>query len=75
MFRILKEIILAIRAELGGEFPILVKLNTTDFTPKPGITPELAACYAGWLKELGIAALNISSGTYYTFHTVRGGIP
>ncbi len=75
MFRILKEIILAIRAESGGKFPILVKLNTTDFTPKPGITPELAACYAGWLKELGIAALEISSGTYYTFHTVRGGIP
>ena len=49
--------------------------HTSDFTPKPGITPELAARYAGWLKELGIAALEISSGTYYTFHTVRGGIP
>ncbi len=75
MFRIVKEIILAIKAEVGGEFPILVKLNTSDFTPKPGITPELAARYAGWLKELGISALEISSGTWYTFHTVRGGIP
>jgi 2,4-dienoyl-CoA reductase-like NADH-dependent reductase (Old Yellow Enzyme family) len=75
MFRIVKEIILAIRAESGGKFPILVKLNTADFTPKPGITPELAARYAGWLKELEIAALEISSGTFYTFHTVRGGIP
>jgi 2,4-dienoyl-CoA reductase-like NADH-dependent reductase (Old Yellow Enzyme family) len=75
MFRIVKEIILAVKAELGGGFPILVKMNTSDFTPKPGITPELAARYAGWLKELGIAALEISSGTWYTFHTVRGAIP
>ena len=75
MFRIVKEIILAIKAEVGGGFPILVKLNTSDFTPKPGITPELAARYAGWLKELGVSALEISSGTWYTFHTVRGGIP
>jgi len=75
MFRIVKEIILAIKAEVGGEFPILVKLNTSDFTPKPGITPELGARYAGWLKELGIAAIEISSGTFYTFHMVRGGIP
>jgi 2,4-dienoyl-CoA reductase-like NADH-dependent reductase (Old Yellow Enzyme family) len=75
MFRIVKEIILAIKAELGGGFPILVKMNTSDFTPKPGITPELAARYAGWLKELGISALEISSGTWYTFHTVRGEIP
>ncbi|HSO72269.1 MAG TPA: hypothetical protein VLR91_06435, partial [Thermodesulfobacteriota bacterium] len=75
MFRIVKEIILAIKAEVGGEFSILVKLNISDFTPKPGITPELAARYAGWLKELEISALEISSGTWYTFHTVRGGIP
>ena len=75
MFRIVKEIIMAMRAESGAKFPVLVKLNTSDFTPKPGITPELAARYAGWLKELGIAALEISGGTYYTFHTVRGGIP
>lgn len=75
MFRIVKEIILGIRAELGGKFPILVKLNTSDFTPKPGITPELAVRYAGFFKELGIAALEISSGTWYTFHTVWGGIP
>lgn len=75
MFRIVKEILMAMRAELGKEYPILVKLNTADFTPKPGITPELAALYAGWFRELGIAALEISSGTYYTFHTVRGGIP
>ena len=54
---------------------MLVKLNSNDFTPKPGIDTDLAALYAGWLTELGIAAVELSGGTFYTFHTVRGEIP
>jgi 2,4-dienoyl-CoA reductase-like NADH-dependent reductase (Old Yellow Enzyme family) len=74
-FRLLKEIIQAIRSEIGDTLPLMVKLNTDDFTPQPGIQPSLAAQYARWLADLGIAALEISSGTYYTFHTVRGEVP
>lgn len=37
--------------------------------------PPLAAQYASWLANLGVAAVEISSGTYYTFHTVRGEVP
>jgi 2,4-dienoyl-CoA reductase-like NADH-dependent reductase (Old Yellow Enzyme family) len=74
-FRIVKDIIRGIRAEIGNHMPVLVKLNTNDFTPRPGIDPDLAARYAGWLVELDIAALEISSGTYYSFHTVRGDVP
>jgi 2,4-dienoyl-CoA reductase-like NADH-dependent reductase (Old Yellow Enzyme family) len=37
--------------------------------------PDLAAQYAGWLAELGIAALEVSGGTYYSFHVTRGEIP
>lgn len=74
-FRIVKEIIQAIRLEIGSDMPILVKLNTNDYTPGPGIDPDLAARYAAWLVELGIDALEVSSGTYYSFHTVRGDVP
>jgi 2,4-dienoyl-CoA reductase-like NADH-dependent reductase (Old Yellow Enzyme family) len=74
-FRFLKEIILSVKREVGEDFPILVKMNTKDYTPKPGIDYELARQYAGWLADLGIAALEISGGTYFTFHTVRGDIP
>ena len=35
----------------------------------------MAAQYAAWLADLGVAALEVSSGTYYTFHTVRGDVP
>jgi 2,4-dienoyl-CoA reductase-like NADH-dependent reductase (Old Yellow Enzyme family) len=74
-FRLLREIIQGIRSEIGDTLPLMVKLNTTDFTPQTGIEPALAAQYAGWLADLDIAALEISSGTYYTFHTVRGEVP
>jgi 2,4-dienoyl-CoA reductase-like NADH-dependent reductase (Old Yellow Enzyme family) len=75
MFRLLKEIIIRIKDEVGRDFPLLVKLNANDFTPARAIGPDLAARYAGWLAELGIAALEVSAGTWYSFHTVRGEIP
>ncbi len=74
-FRLLREIILAIQQSAGTERVVMVKLNTDDFTPQKGITPDLAAQYAAWLAALGVSALEVSSGTYYTFHTVRGDVP
>lgn len=74
-FRLLRQIILAIRKAAGQDRMLMVKMNTDDFTPKKGITPDLAAQYAAWLADLGMAALEVSSGTYYTFHTVRGDVP
>ena len=74
-FRLLKQIILAIREAAGQDRTLIVKMNTDDFTPQKGINPDLAAQYAVWLADLGVAALEVSSGTYYTSHTVRGDIP
>jgi len=74
-FRLLREIILAIQKTMGKDRVVMVKMNTDDFTPKKGITPDLAAQYAAWLADLGVAALELSSGTYYTFHSVRGDVP
>ena len=74
-FRLLRQIILAIQKTVGQDRMVMVKMNTDDFTPKKGITPDLAAQYAAWLADLGVAALEVSSGTYYTFHTVRGDVP
>jgi 2,4-dienoyl-CoA reductase-like NADH-dependent reductase (Old Yellow Enzyme family) len=50
-------------------------MNVNDFTPRPGITPELAAFYAGRLCGLGVDALELSCGTLFTFHMVRGEVP
>lgn len=74
-FRFLKEIVTGIRGSVSATMPVLVKLNTNDFTPRPGITPDLAAGYAKWLVDAGVAAIEVTCGTYYSFHTIRGEIP
>ena len=74
-FRFLRETVTTVQAALPDHMPVLVKLNANDFTPRKGITPDLAATYAGWLVELGVAAVEISCGTYYGFQTIRGDIP
>lgn len=74
-FLIIREIIKACQKLIPEKMPIIVKLNIHDYTPKKGITPELAAIYADWLVKSGVAAVEISCGTYYSFHTSRGKIP
>jgi 2,4-dienoyl-CoA reductase-like NADH-dependent reductase (Old Yellow Enzyme family) len=57
--------------------PVLVKLNTNDHTPEPGMTPALAATYARWLTETGIDGLEISCGTSKNspWNMCRGDVP
>ena len=74
-FRFLKEVFMETRKILPDEMPVLIKMNTNDYTPKTGITPELAKKYAGWLVELGINGVELSCGTFFTLHTIRGEIP
>jgi 2,4-dienoyl-CoA reductase-like NADH-dependent reductase (Old Yellow Enzyme family) len=76
-FRFLKEIILETRRVVSDSLPILVKLNTHDYTPKAGVTPSLAIKYAEWLIELGVAALEVScgNGNYAFMQTCRGDVP
>ena len=76
-FRILKEIISAIKARIPKETAVKVKMNTTDFTPEGGITPTLAAVHAQWLDEMGIDGLELSCGTlsYSAFSIFRGDVP
>lgn len=76
-FRLIQEIVLAVKKILPREMLLLVKLNARDYTPEEGMTPSLAARYAGWLAELGIDGLEVSCGT--SFHSpwkmCRGEIP
>lgn len=75
-FRFLNEIILKIRNTALKDIPILIKVNTNDFTPREGITPPLAAKYAGWLAGLGIDALEVSCGTLFSYMNMcRGEVP
>jgi 2,4-dienoyl-CoA reductase-like NADH-dependent reductase (Old Yellow Enzyme family) len=74
-FRFLKETVTTVQDAVPDHMPVLVKLNANDYTPRKGITPNLAANYAKRLVELGVAAVEISCGTDYGFQTIRGEIP
>lgn len=76
-FRLLKKIIVEIRNAVPKGMPILVKLNTNDYTCREGITPGLAAKYAEWLDGIGIDGLELSCGTalYSYMNMCRGEVP
>ena len=76
-FRFLKEVVLEIQKYLPDGMPLLIKLNAHDYTPQEGITPPLAAKYAGWLAEMGIDGIEVSCGTslYSTMNNIRGDVP
>jgi 2,4-dienoyl-CoA reductase-like NADH-dependent reductase (Old Yellow Enzyme family) len=76
-FRFLKEIYQRVRQEMPEGMPLLIKLNGHDYIDEKGITPQLAARYAGWLAEMGIDGVEVSCGTVLEspWPMVRGKIP
>ncbi|MFX0037509.1 MAG: NADH:flavin oxidoreductase [Candidatus Hermodarchaeota archaeon] len=75
-FRYLKEIVIKTKKVLPTEIPLLVKLNSNDYTPTEGITPPLAVKYSEWLTKIGIDAIEISCGSGFSlFNMSRGDIP
>ncbi|MCP4138417.1 MAG: NADH:flavin oxidoreductase, partial [bacterium] len=75
-FRIVREILEGIKKIAPGK-PLLVKMNAEDFTPEPGLTPELAKTYTAMLAQTGIDALELTSGIkYYNYMNCwRGEVP
>ena len=61
--RVHLEIINKCRKEVGEDFPISVKLNSTDFQ-KGGFTPDESIQVAQMLENAGVDIIEISGGTY-----------
>lgn len=61
--RILKEIVRGIRNEVGTDYPISVKLNSSDFQ-RGGFTEDESLDVIKMLDNEGIDLLEISGGTY-----------
>lgn len=61
--RLVLEIYKAIRAEVGNEFPIGIKLNSADFQ-KGGFSEEDSLLVIKALSKAGINAIEISGGNY-----------
>ncbi|WP_102336266.1 NADH:flavin oxidoreductase/NADH oxidase family protein [Salimicrobium jeotgali] len=61
--RFLKEIYRAVRAEVGEDYPIGVKINSADFM-QAGFTEEESVYVIRTLEDLGVDLVEISGGTY-----------
>lgn len=60
-YRFLAETLEAVRGSVGNDFPVLVKLNASDFV-EGGLVPEEFVQVARWLGEDGIDAIEVSAG-------------
>ncbi len=61
--RILLDALQAVRAAVGADFPVAVKLNSADFQ-KGGFDFEDSVQVAQWLQQHGVDLIEISGGTY-----------
>ncbi|HXR45048.1 MAG TPA: NADH:flavin oxidoreductase/NADH oxidase, partial [Pseudolysinimonas sp.] len=59
--RPLLEVLRAVRAEVGDDVPVFVRLSAHDWAPG-GLEPEDVARVAGWAKEAGADLADVSSG-------------
>ncbi|MGB4290746.1 MAG: FAD-dependent oxidoreductase [Dethiobacteria bacterium] len=53
----------AVRAAVGGDFPVIFRMNA-DEGMEGGITPEEGREFAGLLEKAGVDALHVSGGVY-----------
>ncbi|MEW6530459.1 MAG: NADH:flavin oxidoreductase [Thermodesulfobacteriota bacterium] len=76
-FRLMNEIVTAVKKVLPKRMALLVKLNAHDHTKQEGITPGLAVNYAKRLANLEIDGLEVSCGTssLSPWNMCRGDIP
>lgn len=60
--KIVFEVYEAMRAEVGEGFPILIKLNSSDYINEGGLTKEESLYVAKKLADLGINAIEVTGG-------------
>jgi 2,4-dienoyl-CoA reductase-like NADH-dependent reductase (Old Yellow Enzyme family) len=60
--RLVLEVVKSVRATVGPEYPILIKLNSEDFL-EDGMTREEAVKVAGLLEKASVDAIELSGGT------------
>ncbi len=61
--RLLRSVVSVVRAKVGSDFAISVKLNSSDFQ-KGGFGPEDANQVVAWLRDDGVDLVELSGGTY-----------
>jgi len=61
--RLLMEIVAAVRKAVGADYPVAVKLNSSDFQ-KSGFSDEESMRVVKWLSDASLDLIEISGGNY-----------
>ncbi len=64
--RFLDEIITSVRARVGNNFPVTIRVSADEMVPG-GLTLADTAELAVWLEGRGIAAIHVSAGNYASY--------
>jgi 2,4-dienoyl-CoA reductase-like NADH-dependent reductase (Old Yellow Enzyme family) len=75
--RIVLDVLRSVRAAVGGDYPVLIKLNSEDFIDG-GLSVDEMLCVAELLEKAGIDAVEMSGGTIYAsgqYSSIRQGDP
>jgi 2,4-dienoyl-CoA reductase-like NADH-dependent reductase (Old Yellow Enzyme family) len=72
--RLLREVLRAIKSRVGPDFPVIIKMNGSDYLPlRPGLKTAELAEIAAILESVGADAIEVSVGHYESgFPMVRG---
>jgi 2,4-dienoyl-CoA reductase-like NADH-dependent reductase (Old Yellow Enzyme family) len=72
--RLLREVLRAIKSRVGPDFPVIIKMNGSDYLPlRPGLKTAELAEIAAIMERLGADAIEVSVGHYESgFPMVRG---
>lgn len=69
--RLALEIVREVRAAVGHDFPVSIKLNSTDFQ-SDGFTLDDCVAVVQWLENNGVDLLEVSGGNYETPAMIMG---
>jgi 2,4-dienoyl-CoA reductase-like NADH-dependent reductase (Old Yellow Enzyme family) len=67
---LLRQVVLAVREEVGSDYPISVRLSHCELVPN-GITLEETVATARMLEKAGVASIDISAGNHQSRITVQ----
>src|SRR5690606_1693688 len=59
--RLLLRVVAAVRAEVGEDVPVLVRLSATDWVEPEGLTLAQTQEVAVWLRDAGVDLIDVST--------------
>lgn len=71
--RLACEVVRAVKAEVGPEFPVIMRLNACEYGLEDGLTPDETARAAALIEEAGADAIHVSANAHNPFRDFTEG--